>query len=131
MRVVLDTNVLLAAFACGGVCRDVFKNCLLVHHVFLSEYILEEFQRKSALKFHMPEKDIQANLDFLRRHCQIIIPHAISPDACPDPDDLPILGTVRAAEAHCLITGDKALLNMETFQTHHIVSPRVFLDQTR
>ncbi len=51
MKVVLDTNVLLAAFGRGGVCREVVEACLLVHRIQLSEFILSEFRRKLVEKF--------------------------------------------------------------------------------
>ncbi|MBN1942176.1 MAG: putative toxin-antitoxin system toxin component, PIN family [Phycisphaerae bacterium] len=128
MKVVLDTNVLLAAFACGGVCRDVLKTCILVHHILLSEFILEEFRRKLQAKFHMPDADVEANLSLLRSRCLIVAPAAVDAAACPDPDDLPVLGTLLAAEANCLVTGDKALLHIKNFKGFPILSPREFLD---
>lgn len=131
MKVVLDTNVLLAAFACGGVCRDVLKTCILVDHIYLSEFILEEFHRKLRDKFCMPEADCNANLAFLRSRCHIVTPEIVDAAACSDPNDLPVLGTLLAAEADCLITGDKALLQMQTFKEFSILSPRVYLDIPR
>ena len=42
MTVVLDANVLLAAFGTGGTCREVVETCLLAHHICLSEFILDD-----------------------------------------------------------------------------------------
>ena len=47
MRMVLDTNVLVAAFASGGLCRELLRACLRSHQVFLSEFILDELAQPS------------------------------------------------------------------------------------
>ena len=42
------------------------------------------------------------------------------------PADLPVLGTVLAAKADCLVTGDNDLLALGEFSGHAILSPRAF-----
>ncbi|MBN1347097.1 MAG: putative toxin-antitoxin system toxin component, PIN family [Phycisphaerae bacterium] len=129
MRVVLDSNVLLAAYGRGGVCREVLEACLLVHQIRLSEFILSEFRRKLLEKFRMPDADVEANTGLLRDRCMIVIPEKVDPQACRDPNDLPVLGTLAAAGGDCLVTGDKDLLELGEFSGHPILSPREFLDR--
>lgn len=129
MKVVLDTNVLLAAFGHRGVCREVVETCLTVHHIHLSEFILSEFRRKLTEKFGMPEMDVAANVTLLRDHARIITPQDIDPEACRDHNDLPVLGTLTAADGDCLVTGDKDLLALRVFDGRPILSPREFLDR--
>jgi predicted nucleic acid-binding protein len=45
VKVVLDTNVLLAAFAARGLCEAVFEACPASHEIILSDHILGELQR--------------------------------------------------------------------------------------
>ncbi len=45
MRVVLDTNVLVAAFAARGLCEALVAVCLQSHEVVLSEHILAELNK--------------------------------------------------------------------------------------
>ena len=45
MRVVRDTNVLIAAFGFGGICRAVVDVCIDSHKLILSEHILVEVRR--------------------------------------------------------------------------------------
>ncbi|MFM8804720.1 MAG: PIN domain-containing protein, partial [Planctomycetia bacterium] len=45
MRVVLDTNVLLAGFAAHGLCEALLKLVYRDHVVIVSEHILEEVAR--------------------------------------------------------------------------------------
>ena len=42
MRVFLDTNVLLSAFAARGLCADVFRTVLAEHELITSEFVLGE-----------------------------------------------------------------------------------------
>jgi len=131
MRVVVDSNVLLAAFGVGGVCRSVLETCLTAHQVFLCEFILDEFSRNLRRKFHVPEEVADADLQLLRTECELVQPAEVDRDACRDPHDLAILGAVLAARADCLVTGDKDLLSLEEFNGHPILSPRQLLNRLR
>ena len=51
MRVVLDTNVLVAAFIARGVCTDVFERVVSDHELILSPFVLGEFERVMMDKF--------------------------------------------------------------------------------
>jgi predicted nucleic acid-binding protein len=54
MRVVLDSNVLVAAFGTRGLCEDVLRVCLSRHEICLSEVILSEVQEHLPKKFKLP-----------------------------------------------------------------------------
>ena len=51
MKIVLDTNVLIAALISRGVCHEVLEHCVMRHVLFTSEFILEETQEKLIEKF--------------------------------------------------------------------------------
>ncbi len=125
MKVVLDTNVLLAAFAFGGVCNSILQECLANHRIILSEHILNEFSRHLSGKFGHSQADTKQRLDFLREVAQIVELDNIT-DGCRDKDDLPVLGTLTAGQADCLVTGDKDLLVLRQFKGLPILSPRQF-----
>lgn len=131
MIIVLDSNVLLAGFAVGGVCRAVVGHCLRFRDVRLSEYIFQEFSRNLARKFRMPPEEIDANTRFLRERCALVTPAVVPAEACVDPGDLPVLGTLAAAGAECLITGDSHLLKVGAFGGGRILSPRQFASEHR
>ena len=42
MKVCLDTNVLVAAFATRGLCADVLRTVLVDHELVMGEVLLEE-----------------------------------------------------------------------------------------
>ena len=126
MRVVLDTNVLAAAFAFGGVCRAVVDVCLDAHELMISDYILSELRRTLIDKLGHSPAMAEERVSLLREAGRIVVPEHILAEACRDPGDLPILGTLVAAEAECLVTGDKDLLDLRQFGGAQIVSPRQF-----
>ncbi len=129
MKVVLDANVLLAAYGFGGVCLELTALCLAQHDLVLSEHILSEFRTHLQGKFGMNSGQAASIVEHVRAAATCVVPATVKPGACPDPDDLPVLGTLAAAGADCLVTGDKALLELGSFAGHPILSPRQFLER--
>jgi len=131
VKVVLDTNVLLAAFATRGLCEAVFEACLASHAIILSDHILGELERHLRGKFKVPARQVDAILAFLREHATVVRPAKVPASACRDRTDLAVLGTALAAGAHCLVTGDRDLLELETFRGIPILSPRALHGRLR
>ncbi|MHB1156994.1 MAG: putative toxin-antitoxin system toxin component, PIN family [Phycisphaerales bacterium] len=131
MRVVIDTNVLLAGVAAHGLCEALLLLCYRDHEVVLSEYILHEFSRHYRGKFKAPADQVTFVTDTLRSQSEIVIPANVSRDAFQDADDLPVLGTALAGRVKCILTGDHALLALGRFQSIDILSPRAFYERIR
>ena len=129
MKVVLDSNVLLAAFRAHGFCHALVAICVDRHALILSEAIPAEVEEHLSGKFGASAAHARQVAAFLRAECHIVQPAAISTESCHDTDDLPIWGTALAGKADCLGTGDQALLSLETFQGVRILSPRDFYEQ--
>jgi len=128
MKVVLDTNVLLAAFGTRGLCEALLEVCLESHEIVLSEYILAELRKHLIGKFKMPTRQANDIVGFLREHGTLVKPTKLPKDACRDSDDIPVLGTAIAGGAESLVTGDGDLLSLKNFQKIPILSPRAFYD---
>lgn len=131
MKVVLDTNVLLAGLATRGLCEAVLDLCIEQHTVVLSQHIVDEFARHYHEKFGMTREETKAAVAFLREHAELVEPAPVPPGSCRDPDDLAVLGTGIAAGAACIVTGDRDLLDVGEFQGVPILSPRVFYERVR
>ena len=129
MKIVLDSNVTLAAFATRGLCEAVMAVCLDRHEIILSEAILDEVLGHLAGKFKMPPARVEEIARFLREHAQVVLPVDVPLNACRDPDDRVVLGTAVAGEAAFLVTGDDDLVTLKQYQTVHIVTPRAFYDR--
>lgn len=126
MKVVLDAKVLIAAFAARGLCEALFELCLEKHEIGASAPLLQEVRDQLVSKIKLPEETANEILGFLQRHASSTDPVEVPADACRDPDDLMVLGTAKAAEADYLVTGDRDLLILETYEGISIVTPRKF-----
>ncbi|MDY6952148.1 MAG: putative toxin-antitoxin system toxin component, PIN family [Thermodesulfobacteriota bacterium] len=128
MKIVLDANVIVAAFAARGLCESIFEVCLSDHEIVLSDDLLDEILRNLRRKIRLPAKAVDNIGELLREHSNFSIPVPLPPDLCRDPDDTKILGLAIASNADCIVTGDKDLLVLKTFQGTPILSPRSFSD---
>jgi uncharacterized protein len=131
VRVVLDTNVLLAAFGTRGLCEALLDVCLEAHELVLSQYILDELREHLVGKFKVPKGQAAAIVRFLRAQAQMVDPVEVPASTVADADDLPVLGTAIAARADCLVTGDLELQKLKRLQGIRILSPRAFYDRLR
>ena len=131
MKVVLDTSTLIAAhISRAGVCAELMEDALLSHELVVSEFILEELQRKLREKFGFPDADVREVAEFLRAAATSVIPTELPPDSCRDTDDIPVLGTAIAGQADLLVSVDRDLLELVTFRGIAIVKPRDFWERT-
>lgn len=131
MRVVLDTNVLLAGFATHGLCAALVLLCLRDHQVVVCDHILNELATHYRDKFKATPEQVEAVLSMLRLHTESVVPAAVPWEAFADADDLPVLGAAVAGSAACIVTGDKQLIELGAYQGVSILSPRAFYDRLR
>ena len=127
MRLVLDTNVLIAALVADGLCRDLVRRRLENHVLISSQQRLDELRKKLEEKF----KVMARNVPFLRAYAErvkLVQPVALPRGACRDRDDVVVLATAVAGRADCIITGDKDLLVLEEYDGVHILAPRHWLE---
>src|SRR4030042_5978084 len=126
MRVILDTNVILAAFAGRGLAHALFELCLEKHEIIISEHILSEVQRNLKKKLKMPKDKIGIVIGYLREFCILSDYKRLDKMTCRDKDDDKILGLSEVAKPNYIITGDKDLLALEEFHSVPIITPREF-----
>ncbi len=126
MKIVLDANVVIAAFATRGLCESILELCFHSHEIVLSQELLDEILRNLRQKIKLPGGIVNDINNFLREHASIVSPIPLAADLCRDPDDVKILGLAIAAHADCIITGDKDLLVLKMFQGVPIMTPRSF-----
>lgn len=129
MRIVLDTNVLLAAFATRGLCEALLEACLVSHELVTSDHILKELRRHLTGKFKMPARQANQLVAFLVEHAERVHPADVARTVVSDADDLPVLGTAVAGRCDLLVTGDAQLLALGSFEGIPIVTPRDCYDR--
>jgi putative PIN family toxin of toxin-antitoxin system len=126
VRVLLDTNVLIAAIVSRGVCHEVVEHCERAHHLVSSDFILREFEAKLLGKFRVvPAKAAEA-VELIRSISELVEPLALEEPACRDPDDDWVLATAHTGRCDCIVTGDKDLLVLGRFADIPILPPGSF-----
>jgi uncharacterized protein len=126
VKIILDTNVIIAAFAARGLCSAVFELCLDRFDVVLSESILQETRNHLHDKIKLPVAQCEAIISYLRANCSVSQVDDVEASACRDKDDLHVLGLAQHASADYIITGDKDLLDLVKYVSTIIVTPREF-----
>jgi len=126
MKVLLDTNVLIAAFISHGTCADVLEYCVLNHDLISSKPLIEEFQEKLKSKFRFSRAEVTQATKLFTPVLQIVVPEKLEARICRDPDDDLVLATASAGKCNCILTGDKDLLALKTFQNIDILLPGDF-----
>jgi predicted nucleic acid-binding protein len=61
-----------------------------------------------------------------REGLQVVTPVVLDAHVCRDPDDDVVLGTAVAGKCEAIVTGDKDLLDLGSYEGIVIVSPRTF-----
>ena len=127
-RIVVDTNVIVSALVFGGLPRQVID--LVARgacEMYFSPPIREEIERVLEKKFGWDRKEIETRVAFLFSWGTEIHPRNPLAVIKDDPDDDRILECAVAAHAQTIISGDKHLLRLGSFQSIAICTPRQFL----
>ena len=124
MRIALDTNVLISAFATRGLSSDVLNLILSDHQLVLGETVLTELDRVLRTKLKVPDDAIQETKAFLRT--QAVVVSSAPPLDLPirDEDDVPVLSEAVHGLAEVLVTGDQDLLSVAHAAPIPILAPR-------
>jgi uncharacterized protein len=128
----LDCNTLVSASLKANSTPDRVVSFILEHHFLLfSKEVFDEFleviQRPKFRKYISPDiaktfiKNLEAVLTLVEPGEEI--------NACRDPKDNMYLELAIAGQADCIVTGDKALLDLHPFRGIPIISPADFVRQ--
>ena len=93
MKVVLDTNVLIAAFATQGLCHALFELCIDQHELLLSPDILKEVTAALRKKLKMPPQVVKEVTEYLTSHATLQRAGRLDKRVSRDPSDDHVLGT--------------------------------------
>ena len=133
MRAVLDTNVLISSVIATGVPHDVVvKGFNSEYEIIVSVATLTEFREtllKYPEKFHMDEEDVQQEVETIRYYAEFVDPDEEITAVDADPDDDKFLEAAAAGHVDYLVSGDRHLLDLNSFQGIDIVDPRTFYER--
>ena len=129
MRVFLDTNVLVGAFASRGLCADLLRHILVEHDLLTGERVLTELKRTLLKRINVPPKVVAEIEHLLRDHEVVDEPRRHLDLGLRDPDDEWIVASAVAGKADALVTGDRDILQTIVHLPIRVYSPRQFWEQ--
>lgn len=135
MRVVLDTNVLISALLFKGRLSQLYESLeyrevtLCFTEATFAELTEVLNREKFISAFRHADTSTTEVVDFVRIRSLIKptpaqIPSLIS----EDPFDNHILAAARVCDAACIVSGNKHITRLSTFENTPILTPRQFLD---
>jgi putative PIN family toxin of toxin-antitoxin system len=128
VRVVFDTNVIVAGLVAEGLCREILEIHAPEHTAILSQVLWDELLTTLRRKFALAPDDLPI-LALYRQHAEWCEPAALSKPVCRDPDDDWVLATAIAGEAAVVVSGDADLLTLDSYSGIRMLSPRQFVVQ--
>ena len=126
MKIVLDSNIIVAAYAGRGLCNSLFELCLDRYSIIISDHILTEVYNTLHNKLKMPHKNVQIIIDYLKEFCIISTYKKITENICRDKNDNDIIALAISNDVDYLISGDKDLLVLKKYKNIKIIPPRDF-----
>lgn len=132
MRIVLDTNVLIAAFISQGYCHELYEHACLEHTILVSKQIIAELQKNFTKKFGYSVVETKAVVDFIEAHSNYVpLVKPLPQPVCRDRSDDGILALAVQAKAAVIFTGDMDLLSIKYYKHIPILRPNVFWEFER
>ncbi len=128
MRVLLDTNVLVSAFIYGGVPREILLQANEGgYELITSVALVTELQDVLLTKFGVPPTFVTAFRSELESSATIVQPTE-RPRVLDDVVDDEVLGVAVTARAQFIVSGDRHLLAVGSYEGVTILAPRQFSD---
>lgn len=128
MRVVFDTNVIVAALVAEGLCHEIVETHLPEHTAILADPLWKELVEKLRSKFNLVPEELPL-LGLYRRLAEWVQAQPLPKPVCRDADDDWVLATAVAGRADMIVTGDPDLLVLGAHEGIDIVSPRQLLER--
>jgi len=125
MNVVCDTNVLVSAVLFGGQPREVLRRIAEGNAI---GYTSPDLKRELAdvlarEKFGLSSEQVSSILQLIGETFIEVVPDEIPDVIRDDPDDNVVLACAVAANAQWIVSGDRHLLDLKSYQETTILSP--------
>ena len=128
MRVVFDTNILVSALVFPGGRGDAALRRVIARtdQLVMSKPILDELLDVLSRKFAREAEELAHVAVFVSELAMVVAPKRRLHIVQDDPDNR-ILECALAGRAEAIVTGDKALLALESFGNIPVVTLRAYL----
>jgi len=87
VRILSDTNVLIASMIARGVCHELIESCFVNHELIVSEFILDELKENLVKKFKYTAETSDEAVHLFRSRMEIVIPASLAAPVSRDADD--------------------------------------------
>ncbi|MFQ5742822.1 MAG: putative toxin-antitoxin system toxin component, PIN family [Acidobacteriota bacterium] len=131
MRIFLDTNVIVSAFATRGLCADVLHIVVAEHDLLVGKTVLKELRRVLRQKLRLPTATLNELDAFLHQHSTIVSKQAPLAVSVRDANDEAVLAEAVAGGADILVSGDRDLLEIADAAPIQILAPRGLWERLR
>jgi putative PIN family toxin of toxin-antitoxin system len=126
VRVLLDTNVLVAALVSHGACHELLEHCYQNHLIVTSKTLMTELRKVMAEKIGFSRGEVREAMQVIADMVEIAEPARLESPVCRDPDDDEVLAAAIGAGADCIVTGDSDLLVIQRYEGVPILAPEQF-----
>ena len=128
MRVVFDTNILVSALVFPGGRGDAALRRVIARtdQLVMSKPVLDELLDVLSRKFAREAEELAHVAVFVSELAMVVAPKRRLRIVQDDPDNR-ILECALAGRAEAIVTGDKALLALESFRNIPVVTLRAYL----
>jgi predicted nucleic acid-binding protein len=125
IKIVFDTNVYLAASKKGSYARIHLQRAQPngPYDLFISPEIIVELRRKLELKFGFAPQESGAFVDTIMLYAKLVQPKRRVTGILEDIDDRIILECAVEADAQAIVTADRGLLKLKSFEEITIIHP--------
>ncbi|MBI3290302.1 putative toxin-antitoxin system toxin component, PIN family [Candidatus Microgenomates bacterium] len=128
MRIVLDTNIYIAAALYSGLSKDILEFVFKTNSITLlvSEEILGELSNKLAGKFHWSEERINFYINDIKTMADLIMSTEKLAIITRDPKDNKIIECAVSGNANLVVTLDQDLIKLRNYKGIAIIHPKTF-----
>jgi putative PIN family toxin of toxin-antitoxin system len=131
VRLFLDTNVLVSAFAARGLSADLFELVRVKHEFVTGRRVLEESERALRLKIRFPPAHCEEIVAYVSSEAALVVDSAPAADCDADRDDRQVLGEALAGQSEIFVTGDAAVAALKVLGPMRILTPRQLWEALR
>jgi putative PIN family toxin of toxin-antitoxin system len=128
VRVVLDTNVYISAILFGGNCEEILRLAGAgSFELVISKSIILELRGILEKKFRWHKKQVSETISHIKNVSTEVKPGIKVKIILNDPSDNKILECAVASRTQYIVTGNKHLLDVKTYNEISILTPADFL----
>ena len=129
-RVVADTNVFISALMFGGLPEKFLDMAFAGRfHLATSPVLLDELEEKLLLKFEVTGQKVAVIRSRFELAFEIVSAVLSLSVIKNDPDDDRVLECAVAARADYIISGDRHLLSLGSYEEIQVITVRQFMDR--